>query len=1006
VIVGSGAFTLTINGTNFISGSVARVNGSDRTTTFVNATQVTAQVLAADIANAGSLPITVFNPAPAGGLSNAVNLNINNPTPALANLSQDNALAGTAGLTLTLNGSSFVNGAVVKWNGSDRSTSFVNSTQVTAQILAADLATAGSFSLTVANPAPGGGVSNALNFAVNNPLPVVTTLSPTSKLVGDAAFTLTVNGSNFISGAVIRWNGIAKTTTFVNATQLTADIAASDLQVAGNVVISVLNPLPGGGASNSANFTVNNQTPSVSNLAPSSVIVGGAAFTLTVNGSNFIGTSVVRVNGSDRTTTFVNANQLTAQINAADIQTVGSIAITVFNPAPGGGSSSAVILDISNPVPSITSLSPSSAVAGDPALVLTINGSNFVNGSVVKWNGSDRVTTFVNATQLTAQITALDLQTASIASVTVNNPAPGGGTSGGSSFSILTSNSVPQITSLSPLSAIAGDAAFTLTVNGSQFINGSTVKWNGSARTTTFVNANQLTAQILAADIAAAGTGHVSVTTPPPGGGDSNVVDFAVIAPNGVPSITSLSPANATAGDPGFSLTVSGTNFVNGSIVRWDGADRATTFSSSSQLSAQISAADIATAGTHSITVFSPAPGGGISNAMTFTVNNPAPPPASLQFSSATYQMQEASNTIELTVTRTGDTSIPVSADFVTDDATVFIPCVTPTGGANQRCDFSTAGGTLTFAAGETTKIVTLLNTDDAYVEGPETFTVTLRNPNVLTSAPGTATLGAPTQATITIVDNDMVAPTSNPIDDAHYFVNQQYIDFLARVPDTGGINYWTNEINSCGNNLACIHSRRIGVTGAFFVELEFQRTGSVVYRLYKAAYGQHPLYAQFMPDRSQLVDGPQLPATTQAFVNRFVERPEFKAQYPDAMTPAEFVNKLYDTALLLNNPTERQQQIDALTNATSNRAQVLMNVIETPEFKTREYNPSFVLMEYFGYLRRDPDLPGFNFWLDILNNREPNNYRSMICAFITSTEYQERFSSIITRTNADCAQQ
>jgi hypothetical protein len=154
------------------------------------------------------------------------------------------------------------------------------------------------------------------------------------------------------------------------------------------------------------------------------------------------------------------------------------------------------------------------------------------------------------------------------------------------------------------------------------------------------------------------------------------------------------------------------------------------------------------------------------------------------------------------------------------------------------------------------------------------------------------------------------------------------------------------------------------------------------------------------------LVDGPQLPATTQAFVNRFVERPEFKAQYPDAMTPAEFVNKLYDTALLLNNPTERQQQIDALTNATSNRAQVLMNVIETPEFKTREYNPSFVLMEYFGYLRRDPDLPGFNFWLDILNNREPNNYRSMICAFITSTEYQERFSSIITRTNADCAQQ
>jgi hypothetical protein len=298
---------------------------------------------------------------------------------------------------------------------------------------------------------------------------------------------------------------------------------------------------------------------------------------------------------------------------------------------------------------------------------------------------------------------------------------------------------------------------------------------------------------------------------------------------------------------------------------------------------------------------------------------------------------------------------------------------------------------------------VLLLNTDDAYVEGPETFTVSLSNPAQVTSAPGSVTLGSPSVATIMIMDNDSVAPTSNPIDDPRYFVNQQYLDFLNRLPDQGGIDYWTDQIASCGTDLACIHSRRIGVTGAFFVELEFQRTGSIVYRMYKAAYGERPTYAQFMPDRSQLVDGPQLPATTLEFANRFVQRSQFKSAYPDGMTPAEFVNKLYDSAVLMNNDAQRQQAIADMGNGKT-RAQVLLDLIDIAEFKNREYNPSFVLMQYFGYLRRDPDQGGFDFWLDVLNNREPNNYRSMICGFITSDEYQQRFSSIITRHNSDCA--
>jgi hypothetical protein len=120
-------------------------------------------------------------------------------------------------------------------------------------------------------------------------------------------------------------------------------------------------------------------------------------------------------------------------------------------------------------------------------------------------------------------------------------------------------------------------------------------------------------------------------------------------------------------------------------------------------------------------------------------------------------------------------------------------------------------------------------------------------------------------------------------------------------------------------------------------------------------------------------------------------------------MTPSEFVNQLFDTAQLMNSANERQQAITALTLGTKNRAQVLLDLIEISEFKQREFNSAFVLMEYFGYLRRDPDQGGFDFWLNILNNREPNNYRSMVCAFITSQEFQQRFSSVTTRTNANC---
>ena len=216
--------------------------------------------------------------------------------------------------------------------------------------------------------------------------------------------------------------------------------------------------------------------------------------------------------------------------------------------------------------------------------------------------------------------------------------------------------------------------------------------------------------------------------------------------------------------------------------------------------------------------------------------------------------------------------------------------------------------------------------------------------------------------------------PTANPLDTAEFFVRQQYLDFLGREPDRDGFNYWSDQINQCGTNAACVKSKRIGVSAAFFIEQEFQQTGSFVYRMYQASLGRQPSYAEFSADRAKVsggLGGATLAEKQQAFADQWVSRDAFKQRYPDTLDASEFVNRLFDTAGL-QHLAERQQQIEAMTGNGKTRSAVLRDVIDIAEFKTREYNPSFVLMQYFGYLRRDPDQAGYDFWLNVLNNREP----------------------------------
>jgi alpha-D-ribose 1-methylphosphonate 5-triphosphate synthase subunit PhnH len=435
-LAGGAAFMLTLNGTNFVSTSAVQWNGSARGTAFRSSTQIIGFILASDIATAGTAQVTVSNLPPGGGTTSALTFTINNPVPALTSLSPSSKTEGSASFTLTVNGSNFVNGSTVDWNGSARTTNFQSSTKITAAINAADVATAGAYPVTVTNPAPGGGTSNSLTFTVNNPRPTITSLSPSSATAGGPLFTLTVNGTNYVTTSVMNWNGAALTTTFVSGTELTASVPASDIAAAGTFKVTVSNPAPGGGNSPPATFTVNNPVPKATSLSPSSALAGGASFTLTVNGSNFVSTSSVEWNGAKLATTFVSSIQLTASVRATDIKTAGSAQVTVVNPAPSGGTSNALTFNINNPVPALTNLQPPHATHGGAAFSLAVSGTGFVSTSQVLWNGSPRTTTYASGTRIKAAITAADIAAAGTAQVTVSNPAPGGGSSNSLTFTI------------------------------------------------------------------------------------------------------------------------------------------------------------------------------------------------------------------------------------------------------------------------------------------------------------------------------------------------------------------------------------------------------------------------------------------------------------------------------------------------------------------------------------------------------------------------------------------
>jgi hypothetical protein len=244
---------------------------------------------------------------------------------------------------------------------------------------------------------------------------------------------------------------------------------------------------------------------------------------------------------------------------------------------------------------------------------------------------------------------------------------------------------------------------------------------------------------------------------------------------------------------------------------------------------------------------------------------------------------------------------------------------------------------------------------------------------------------------------------TSNPIDETEFFVTQHYLDFLNRQPDADGLAFWMDNIESCDADAACREVKRIDTSAAYFLSIEFQETGYLVHRFYRASFGRRPLFTEFLAD-TDLVGGgvvvnspgwqELLESNKQQFAEAWVARAAFSSIYA-GLTNEQYVDTLIANTGVAFTNTDRDSLVDVLNSGAFTRDQVLRLVAENFDFYNAEYNAAFVEMEYFGYLRRDPDAVGFGFWLGKLNDFGGDFRRAeMVKAFIVSGEYRQRFGT------------
>jgi hypothetical protein len=616
-IAGGAAFTLTITGTNFTSASNATWGTTALATTYESETELTASIPASLAASADAICVTVSTD---GDASSCAIFTINPPSAAILGLSPASAVA--PGVAHTIHPSAppptvtsvtpamgSTGGAVLAppISGTNPSPSASLQTAApTSAPLPSSNSNLSSDSLTTTFV---GASKPAFAFSVNPP-PSITSLNPTTAVAGGAAFTLTINGTNFTAATTSSWGATALATTYVSATQLTAAVPASLIAAVGAASVTVSNV---NGSSAGAAFTVNPPPPTITSLSSTSTVATGATFTLAINGTNFLpgaGVTVARWNSTALTATYVSSSQLTAVVPASLIANPVTASISVVTTF---GASSGIPFTVNPAPPIITAFTMTQVPAGSSAFIMYIYGKNFTPTMTVNWGTTPLTAALVGTFTLPVTIPASLVAKVGKVRWSVTTA---GGTS--ASFTFIIAQPSPTITSVSPASVAAGGAAFTLTVNGSNFISGINTMWGTTWVGANVISSTQLWVTIPASMIAIAGTASVQVYV----SGGPGYSNSAIITINPEPpTISSLSPS-VTAGGAAFMLIITGNVFTTASTVMWGTTPLYTVYVSPTQLRASVPASLIQFSGTGSVTVTTEA---GTTAPATFTINPALP---------------------------------------------------------------------------------------------------------------------------------------------------------------------------------------------------------------------------------------------------------------------------------------------------------------------------------------------------------------------------------------------
>ena len=676
--------SVTIVGTNLTGATGVSFNGTAAPFTVNTNTQITATVPAG--ANTGN--VTVTTP---GGPSNSLPFTVTAQASTISSLSPT---SGPVGTSVVITGTDFTGVTAVIFNGTAAMFTVNSATKITATVPAG--ATSGS--VVVAAP---GGTSNGMAFTVIPPAPTLSSLSPASGPVGTS---VAITGTNLTSATSVSFNGTAAAFTIISATQITATVPAG----AGTGNVTVTTP---GGASNGLPFTVAAPAPLLSSLSPANGPMGTG---VVLTGTNFTGVTAVSFNGTAAPFTVNSATQITATVPVG--ATSGNVTVTT-----PGGTSNGLAFSVLPPVPTLTSLSPSSGPIGTS---VAITGTNLTGTTSVSFNGSSASFVVNLATQVTATVPA-GATTGLVTATTA------GGASNGIAFTVAAP--APTLSSVSPAS---GPVGTSVTITGTGLSGATAVSFNGTAATFTVMNAGTITATVPAG----ASTGTVVVTTP---GGPSVGLPFTVTVP--ATTVTALSP---TSGPVGTSVVITGTNLTGATGLSFNGVSASFVVSSATQITTSVPGG----ATTGSVVVATP---GGPSNGLLFTVVPAAPTLTSISPNSS-----PVGTTVVLTgTTLTGATAVNFNgagAPFTVNSATQ-ITALVPIGATSGPVTVATAGG-LSNSVAFTVAIPTSTLTTLSPSSGPIGTTVVITGIN-FTGAGSVSfngvnapfTLNSPTQLTTVV---------------------------------------------------------------------------------------------------------------------------------------------------------------------------------------------------------------------------------------------------------------